>query len=283
METTENEKYYETVATEISNRVYENKPIDLNYTIELAELTINQEQIENYIENLEDSLNLTSILYNIEDLKDVFYKDLVPTEGIEYYKYLYVTLLILQKSKYHALRKRNSEQKDTEKNLQEKIIELSFLQSEKILTKNSSSLSKHQLKKMGGKLKIYRNLSFLYAPENRLANFSAYEAIFEITALLGLEKINAIHQLEFCDKIINPYLALQVGNIPMFYGAWRLPPTLMYLKNMGISNTEIRKITKESENLDNLTKLKLGLEINENCIRKIRRKQDELKKDLRKS
>ncbi len=205
------------------------------------------------------------------------------TENIEYYKYLSAILLILQKLKYHALHEKNSELKEKEKNLQEKITELSFLQSEKIQTKNSLSQSKHQLKKMRGKLRIYRNLSLLYAPENRLANFFAYEEIFEITAHLKLEKINAVQQLEFCDSLINPYLALQAGNIPMFYGEWHLPPTLMYLKNIGISNSKIRKIEKESENLDNVSRLKLGLKINENCIRKIRKKQDEIIEILKKS
>ncbi len=279
----EKEKYYEIVATEMFNRVSAHKPIDLNYTIEFAELAISQEKTKMEFENIEDSLNLISILYNIKDIKDVCYREFVSTENIEYYKYLSAILLILQKLKYHALHEKNSELKEKEKNLQEKITELSFLQSEKIQTKNSLSQSKHQLKKMRGKLRIYRNLSLLYAPENRLANFFAYEEIFEITAHLKLEKINAVQQLEFCDSLINPYLALQAGNIPMFYGEWHLPPTLMYLKNIGISNSKIRKIEKESENLDNVSRLKLGLKINENCIRKIRKKQDEIIEILKKS
>ena len=57
----EKEKYYEIVATEMFNRVSAHKPIDLNYTIEFAELAISQEKTKMEFENIEDSLNLISI------------------------------------------------------------------------------------------------------------------------------------------------------------------------------------------------------------------------------
>ncbi len=48
----EKEKYYEIVATEMFNRVSAHKPIDLNYTIEFAELAISQEKTKMEFENI---------------------------------------------------------------------------------------------------------------------------------------------------------------------------------------------------------------------------------------
>lgn len=275
-------KYFENIA----EMLYENvkKPLNDNFISALIDKIIKEEQIEEYItQKRNTSLDTITLLYKTFSLEDSTYADLVPSENYfkEYYNYLYVTLLILKELEQCKLAKRNKE--GIEKNIQDQIIKLCFLQYNKFKNLDNASISLLN-KRSVSQIKSYeynhRMLSYCFAPEKRYANISAYAAILEITELLELDKINTIHKLELCEILINPYLPLRAGEIPMFKGASHLPPTLMYLKKIGISNKEINKLEKESKDLDNITKLKLGLKIPDDSILKIRIEEDNLKRTL---
>lgn len=164
--------------------------------------------------------------------------------------------------------------------LQNRILSSYFKQNQKIdqfFACKANSKSNHTAKQM----KIYRKnqeVDGYYNPEQLYSNIFAYETLMEITELLEEEELQMIHKIQLNDIFISAYQSLKIY-FDMSKTSYK-SPTLYYLEQIGCKKRILKTIQKDAKNLDNIARLKLGLEVSDDVLLKIRSTQYELKRVL---
>lgn len=264
--------YYEKIAELIFNHV--RKPLNKEFIEELIKIIIAEEKLEE--ENLIDP---NIIIYKAIYFDDACYMEFVPDKNFvpEYYTYLYATRLILTLLEKRKMRK---EVISAPHELQNRILSASFEQNQKI-DQFFACKSTNKRNRITKQMKIYRNnkeAESYYSPEQLYSKIFAYETLMEITELLEEYELQMIHKIELNDIFITAYQSLK-GYFTIGRTSHK-SPTLYYLEQIGCKKRILKTIQKEAKNLDNIAKLKLGLEVSDDVLSKIRVTQSELKRVL---
>lgn len=257
--------YYERIAELIFRNV--KSSLNKDFVEELIQIIIEEEALEEYMTTQTKELLLDPgcIIYQTMYKEDAPYVEAVPKSNYsqEYYDYLYATRLTLTELEKRRLRKELEE--GTTENLQNYILNEYLTQCKKL-----------------DAMKIYqKNIRMGQPgnPEERYADIFTYDILLKVSELLQEEEIYNIHRLELCDVLIRTYRALLDGLYMGGTGA-KTSPTLCYLKQLGCEERVLKEIQQKSQDLEDIEKLKLGLEISKSTGDKICSEQGRLKRAL---
>lgn len=283
--------YYKEIAQMIFKRVSEKSPLNFDYVIDLIDFAIEWWGVEDYLNELPNRKNIMEMKHDFKNSQKnvpetIFERNNPYTaylDGFEkdFYHYLRITYLVLKEIEYYKLFKNYQDKSGS--SLKNTILQISYFKYVEML-QNSFRIYPRKAKRQGNQIfaqkktfSSYRNL----APEERYTSIAAYDTILEITQLLEQEKVDIVNKLDLCNIFLKPYAFLEARNRCNENSQNLLSPTLYYLEKLNSSKRKINSLARQTEDLDAIERLKLGLKLTENELYKIRKSQKELERTLK--
>ncbi len=254
---------YEYIAEQIWNRINRQIPIDSDFILNIMEYLIGFQGLNSYMEQIKTYLifikRQSIIPKHLNETDQLFFQYLDNIRqvvvAIEYIKYF------------------NNIEKNT---LRNKIVQLSFGKKENAIKKLAKQSEFVQgLKKNEAMIQMkYITLS----PLKNYPQISSYEEIIQITDLLERETLTNTEMLALCKSYLRPYLSYTYASTEAREN--NVPPTIYFLEQLKYGKIQIAEIESKSRDLDVVERLRLGLNMSNSEISKVREYESTLKRSL---
>lgn len=294
-------KTYEEIATQIYQNIIKSKSADDNYLNNIIEIIRKQENLQEYITNVNRKDVPRGALYGYSTKTFTFYgkrleKRIPKLENAtlddddkKYYHYLQLTRLLLKEIELISELKEGED--PSKKDLKAEILRMSYcrymnwhkemIDIDIFERKHANLLMDRKLTKKSARKARANNEFGRFAPEEYYAQFSSYENILEITELLEAEKIKTLFFSEICEFLEETYRLTFATSKTTKKCREKDSPVLFYLEQLGCESSKRKQIKKEGAKLDSISRLKLGLEMNKIGLARIQTVEREVREAIK--